>query len=108
MPVHNADVAAGFDEIADLLELEDANPVRVRAYRLRALASRASAAGRLSLAIAAQYAEPLAAYLGTMPGVGEVVVAGSYRRCKETVGNLDILVTFGRRGTVGRPLRGLR
>ena len=33
MPVHNADVAAIFNEIADLLELEEANPFRVRAYR---------------------------------------------------------------------------
>lgn len=33
MPVHNADIAAVFDEIADLLELEGANPFRIRAYR---------------------------------------------------------------------------
>ena len=28
-----------------------------------------------------------------MPGVNKVIVAGSYRRAKETVGDLDILVT---------------
>jgi hypothetical protein len=33
MPVHNADIAAVFEEIADLLEIGDANPFRVRAYR---------------------------------------------------------------------------
>ena len=33
MPVHNADAAAAFDEITDRLELEEANPFRVRAYR---------------------------------------------------------------------------
>ena len=33
MPVHNADIAAVFDEIADLLEIESDNPFRVRAYR---------------------------------------------------------------------------
>ena len=33
MPVHNNDIAKVFEEIADLLELEDANPFRVRAYR---------------------------------------------------------------------------
>lgn len=33
MPVHNADIAAIFDEIADLLEIEGANPFRIRAYR---------------------------------------------------------------------------
>lgn len=207
MPVHNADVGAAFDEIADLLELEEANRFRVRAYRkaarvvrdlgrdvatmvragedltelpgvgddlaakirevastggcallrelrrhtspalvrlltipglgpkrvralndtlgvrtidqlaraaragrirelagfgekseqniLRALVSRAGASGRLSLAVAAQYAESLATYLRATPGVGAVVVAGSYRRCRETVGDIDILVTAG-------------
>ena len=33
MPVHNADIAAIFDKIANLLEIGDANPFRVRAYR---------------------------------------------------------------------------
>ena len=31
--VHNADIAAAFDEIADILEIETANPFRIRAYR---------------------------------------------------------------------------
>lgn len=33
MPVQNADVAAVFAEIADLLEIQGENPFRVRAYR---------------------------------------------------------------------------
>lgn len=33
MPVHNADIAAIFTEIADLLEIQGANPFRIRAYR---------------------------------------------------------------------------
>ncbi|MFO8010422.1 MAG: DNA polymerase/3'-5' exonuclease PolX [Dehalococcoidia bacterium] len=33
MPVHNAEVAAIFDELADLLEIQGANEFRVRAYR---------------------------------------------------------------------------
>jgi len=33
MPIHNTDIAAVFDEIADLLEIEEANPFRIRAYR---------------------------------------------------------------------------
>jgi DNA polymerase (family 10) len=33
MPVHNSDVADIFNRVADLLELEDANPFRIRAYR---------------------------------------------------------------------------
>ncbi|HXX13109.1 MAG TPA: helix-hairpin-helix domain-containing protein, partial [Burkholderiales bacterium] len=33
MPVHNATIEAIFDEIADLLDIQGANPFRVRAYR---------------------------------------------------------------------------
>lgn len=33
MPVHNADITAIFTEIADRLEIEGANPFRIRAYR---------------------------------------------------------------------------
>lgn len=33
MPVHNSEIADQFDRLADLLEIEDANPFRVRAYR---------------------------------------------------------------------------
>ena len=40
-----------------------------------------------------EMAEALRDYLAGLPGVDEVVVAGSYRRWKETVGDLDILVT---------------
>lgn len=33
MPVHNTEIAAIFDHVADLLEIQDANRFRVRAYR---------------------------------------------------------------------------
>lgn len=33
MPVNNAEIARLFERVADLLEIEDANPFRVRAYR---------------------------------------------------------------------------
>ena len=33
MPLHNEDIAAVFDEVADLLEIEGDNPFRIRAYR---------------------------------------------------------------------------
>jgi DNA polymerase (family 10) len=48
---------------------------------------------RHSLADAEETAEAYVAYLRAVPGVREVVVAGSYRRRKETVGDLDIVVT---------------
>jgi len=44
-------------------------------------------------ATARHYAEPLLDYLQAVSGVRQAVVAGSYRRGRETVGDLDILVT---------------
>ncbi|MGB5179639.1 MAG: DNA polymerase/3'-5' exonuclease PolX [Gammaproteobacteria bacterium] len=205
MPVHNEDIAVIFEEMADLLEIEDANPFRVRAYRnaartvrglgqelskmlakgedltrlpgigkdlaarieeilatghakaletlhkevpasleallripglgpkrvkvlyeqshiktlkqletaarrgrlqelpgfgakseqriLDTLGARRSSEKRFLHSVARQYAEPLVAYLQAVSGVNQVFVAGSYRRGKETVGDLDILVT---------------
>lgn len=205
MPIHNADIAAIFEEIADLLEIEGANPFRIRAYRnaarvvgeygrelrvpleqgealpklpgigadlagkvreivatghcalldrlrgelppaitgllkipglgpkkvsalyhdlgvttsqdllraaregrirqlhgfgekteariLQAIQAHSNKARRYPLAVAAQYAEALVAYLRGIPGVHQVTLAGSYRRRKETVGDLDILVS---------------
>jgi DNA polymerase (family 10) len=49
--------------------------------------------GRLE---ARETAEPLKQYLERIDGVKRVAVAGSYRRCRETVGDLDILVTASR------------
>ncbi|HEU0234555.1 MAG TPA: DNA polymerase/3'-5' exonuclease PolX [Gallionella sp.] len=205
MPVHNADITAIFTEIADLLEIQAANPFRIRAYRnaarilgdlpqearllaecgddltrlpgigadlagkineiittghcsllerlhrelppaitellkipglgpkrvkvlyhdldvqtveqlhraardgrihalpgfgekteqniLQAVEAHASQSQRFKLATAAQYADALRAFLQTIPGVLQVAVAGSFRRMRETVGDLDILVT---------------
>ncbi len=207
MPIHNADVAAIFEEIANLLEIQGANPFRIRAYRnaartvgelgrdiktllekgedltqlpgigddlatkiheivetgkcsmldklhkelppaitgllkisglgpkrvkalyhdldvqtleqlyraahdgrirqlagfgakteqriLESVKAHVTEARRFKLAVASQYADALAAYLKKVKGVGQVVVAGSFRRMKETVGDLDILVTAG-------------
>ena len=48
---------------------------------------------RIRLFAAEQIAQALVSYLKRVPGVGEVKVAGSFRRRRETVGDLDILVT---------------
>lgn len=205
MPVHNADIAEIFTEIADLLEIQDANPFRIRAYRnaarivseyprdlraivqkgeplkgipgigedlaskiveivssgscgllqrlhkelppaitellhipglgprrvkalyhnleiltldqlyaaaregriralpgfgnkteqniLHAVEAHVSKHSRFKLATAAQYAESLAAYLRAQPQAGKVTIAGSFRRMKDTVGDLDIVTT---------------
>jgi DNA polymerase (family 10) len=205
MPVHNSEIADAFDKLADLLEIEGANPFRVRAYRNAALTirgdghsmaelvaqgadltelpgigddlakkirtlvqtgelpalkqverrtpgalvsmlripglgpkrvralyqqlnirslkdlQRAAKAGRIrklsgfgakteakileqierqaqverraTRSTAEDIAAPLLAYLGKVQGVKQLTLAGSYRRCRDTVGDLDILVT---------------
>ena len=212
MPVHNADIAHVFEEIADLLELEEGNPFRVRAYRnaarvvgdlrfdvaerlgggkelpklpgigadlsakireiaqtgtcalreklgkrlpagitellrlpglgpkrvralyreldvhtpaqlqraardgrlrelagfgektekklLDAVVAQLGKARRIKLAVAAQYAGSLVDYLRSTKGVKEAVVAGSFRRMRETVGDLDVLVAAEAGSTV--------
>jgi DNA polymerase (family X) len=55
---------------------------------------------RISLARATEDAEPLRAYLAQTPGVTNVVIAGSYRRSRETVADLDIVVTAKKSGAV--------
>lgn len=52
----------------------------------------AGSAKRLPLFVAAQYAEPLRRYLQSIPGVARVEIAGSYRRRRDTVGDLDVLL----------------
>jgi len=113
--------------LRELLALPGLGPVRVRALRSglrirdRAGLKRALAAGRLSRlrgfgpalearlrttlagaderaakrplrTVAGQFAVPLRAYLKAVPGVSEVEIAGSYRRGRDTVGDLDVLV----------------
>jgi DNA polymerase (family 10) len=62
------------------------------------IANRPDGERRMRWADAEAIAEPLADWLREIEGVGQVSLAGSYRRCKETVGDLDILVSC-RRGT---------
>lgn len=57
---------------------------------------------RFKLATAAQYANALLAYLKRAPGVIEVAAAGSLRRAKETVGDVDLLATAADGGAVCR------
>jgi DNA polymerase (family 10) len=92
MPVHNADIAAAFEEIADLLELGDENPFRVRAYR-----NAARVVGGLSLDLAATLAE--GAELPKLPGIG-ADLAGKIREIAAT-GSCKLLAQLRRRFPAG-------
>lgn len=59
---------------------------------LQAIEVHANQTQRFKLAVAAQYADALEKFLAAIPGVTKVTSAGSYRRMRETVGDLDILV----------------
>ncbi len=48
---------------------------------------------RTKLIRAEEYAEPLVSYLDELEEIKKIIIAGSYRRRKETVGDIDILVT---------------
>lgn len=65
---------------------------KTQARLLGALTTQAEQPQRYKLTYAAQYAEPLAATLRAVPGVTHVVIAGSYRRACDTVGDIDLLV----------------
>jgi len=56
------------------------------------LAARASAQTRWLWSAAAPYAEALRGYLQSAEGITHVEIAGSYRRGRDTVGDLDLVV----------------
>ena len=67
---------------------------------LEAIEAQAQKEKRFKIAEAKPYADSLIKYLQGVPGVNDVVAAGSYRRSRETVGDLDILVTARKGSTV--------
>jgi len=64
---------------------------KTEARILEAVDAHVQKAQRLKLVNAAQYAAALAEYLRQGPKVSEVAAAGSLRRSRETVGDLDLL-----------------
>ena len=58
---------------------------------LETVQGRIAMARRHPLVLAAGYAEPLADYLRAVPGVSRVEIAGSYRRMRASVGDIDMV-----------------
>lgn len=84
MPVHNADIAAIFNDIADLLDIQGGNPFRIRAYR-----NAARTVGSLMKSLEEMVNE--GQDLSELPGIGkdlagkieEIVRTGSLVQLKE-------------------------
>jgi DNA polymerase (family 10) len=82
MPVHNTDIAKIFSEVADILEIQGANPFRVRAYR-----NASRTVGDLSRSAAEMIGE--GEDLSELPGIGKDL-ADKIREVVET-GRLSLL-----------------
>src|SRR5438034_274987 len=104
----NPDIARTFNQLATMLEPDGANPFRVRAYRelpgfgetleqniLKALDVARKSSGRVLLGGAWVVAHQLAEHVRRVPGVEEVELAGSFRRRRDTIGDLDIVASGG-------------
>lgn len=94
LPVQNAQIASAFGEIADLLEIEGANPFRVRAYR-----HAAQTLGTLGQSVQAMLAE--GGDPDALPGIGpdlaakirEIVDTGQCALLRRLRGELPAAVT---------------
>lgn len=71
---------------------------------LDAIARHAQRERRLLRAQARPYAQGLLEFLASVPGVEQVAIAGSYRRGRETVGDLDIVASAAKGCDIGAAL----
>jgi DNA polymerase (family 10) len=69
---------------------------------LRGIELLAGTSGRQLLGVVLPFARDIEARLRGLPGVRQAAVAGSVRRCKETIGDLDFLVSARDPSRVGR------
>ena len=94
----------GIKNLGDLLAAARAGKIRelsgfgekTERHILEEAEKRAATARRIKRPVAEDVAGPLLRYVGDIKGVRQAAVAGSYRRCKETVGDLDIVASAAR------------
>jgi DNA polymerase (family 10) len=98
--MQNPDIARLFDEVADLLEIQDANPFRVRAYRNAARTIRDFPEPLTELALRRQLATKLPAGLLDLlriPGLGPKRVKLLYKKLKvKSAGDLAKALDAGK------------
>lgn len=91
----------GIDSIPTLIKAAEAGKLvtlprfskKIEAKILEACKQHRASPQRFKLVVAEQIAEPLLNYLHKSQSVEKTIIAGSYRRRAETVGDLDILAT---------------
>jgi len=92
------DLEAALDD-GRVVELEGFGEKTVEKMR-RSIDDFRKHAGRVMISEADQLVKPLLEYMEKAPGLEELTVAGSYRRRKETVGDIDILAVCDEPGPV--------
>jgi DNA polymerase (family 10) len=89
---------AGIDQLAEAIDsghlegLPRMGPKQIEKLR-KGIDDYRRSAGRFRIDVAEEAAEHISAYLLSFPGIERVTPAGSLRRGRETVGDLDLLVT---------------
>ncbi|MGC2201654.1 MAG: DNA polymerase/3'-5' exonuclease PolX [Stellaceae bacterium] len=94
----------GISALGDLVAAAKAGKIRkLRGFGakmeqriLQEAEKRATTAPRIKRPVAEDTVKPLLQYLREAEGIRHPAVAGSYRRCRETVGDLDIVVAAAR------------
>lgn len=87
--VEELEKAAKQGKIRDLPHMGEKTEKKI----LKAIEELKSHKGRFRISLALAYAESLIEYLKKLPGIIKVEPAGSLRRWKDTIGDVDILVT---------------